>query len=365
MRNLRRFCASLLFLSCLQFGLYPAVAAAEESASEQEIPPSPGSVPTQATLSTESGTPTEASAAATGASPAPASPSTTASTTASTTEAAPPLKLRPGTAGTLPTPTWSPKWGRPGWLNVGLTAAMTAGAVGMNLGIEPPEEPGWRGPILLDRFMHDTLGATTPHGMSLADGTSDVLLASLVGIPLLVEPTLTWLTTDDATAAGRMALINMQSLALTFFATSAIKYTVGRERPPLGECWDDPNANASCDERNTLSFPSGHTSMAFAGAGLICLNHEVLSPLGGAWDDVACYTALSAATATGVLRMAANKHYMTDVVAGAAIGIAAGYFLPKWLYFGFDGEGGLLADQDVMVTPSVGEVNGISVSFTW
>ncbi|AWV90596.1 phosphatase PAP2 family protein [Bradymonas sediminis] len=264
---------------------------------------------------------------------------------------------------TLPVPTWSSEWGRPGLLGLGVTGLLGASAAVINLAVDPVETPNWRGPILLDGFVHESLRASSPQGRDLAALTSDVLVGSLIAAPLIIEPALLWYKGDDASVATRMTAINMQSMAVAFFATTALKYTVGRARPPLDACWDSPGED--CEDREALSFPSGHTSMAFAGAGLVCLNHEMLNPLGGAWDDIACYTALSAATATGVLRMVAHKHYMSDVLAGAAIGVLSGYVLPKWLYFGFDGESGLLAKHDVMVSPSVGELNGIRVSFTW
>ncbi|WP_168210472.1 phosphatase PAP2 family protein [Persicimonas caeni] len=261
---------------------------------------------------------------------------------------------------------WSPSWEQPDWFDAALTGGLFAGGAAIQFGLGAPTRPRWIGPVLADGFMRDSLLATSANGLSLAGGASDILLYSLIASPLLVQPGLAWMGLGDANAAANLALINAQALGVTFFSTVALKHTIGRQRPPIGACWDDPNASPTCKERDTLSFPSGHTSMAFAGAGLVCLNHEVLSPLGGGWDRAACYTALSAATATGVLRMVANKHYLTDVVAGAALGLTAGYLLPKWLYFGFgDAEDGVLGEHDASVTPSVGEVNGVNFSFTW
>ena len=263
----------------------------------------------------------------------------------------------------LPMPTWSSEWGQPGAVGLGVTGILGISAAAINLGVDPIAVPNWRGPVLADGFVHERLRASTPQGRELAATTSDVLVGTLVVAPLLIEPVLLRLKSDDWSVAGRMAAINAQSMAVALFATTALKFTVGRARPPLDACWDQPDEN--CEDREALSFPSGHTSMAFAGASLVCLNHEMMSPLGGPWDDIACYSALSAATTAGVMRMIAHKHYMSDVLAGAAIGVISGYFLPKWLYFGFEGSSGLLAKHNVMVTPSVGELNGIKVGFTW
>jgi membrane-associated phospholipid phosphatase len=74
------------------------------------------------------------------------------------------------------------------------------------------------------------------------------------------------------------------------------------------------------------SFPSGHTANAFAAAEFLRQEYKDISP----WYGVAGY---AVATATGTLRMYNNKHWFSDVVAGAGFGILstkAAYFLyPK------------------------------------
>lgn len=72
------------------------------------------------------------------------------------------------------------------------------------------------------------------------------------------------------------------------------------------------------------SFPSGHTANAFMGAELLMQEYKNVS----VWYGISGYLV---ATGTGVFRMYNNRHWFTDVVAGAGIGILsakAGY----WLY---------------------------------
>ena len=64
------------------------------------------------------------------------------------------------------------------------------------------------------------------------------------------------------------------------------------------------------------SFPSGHTASAFAAAEFLRQEYRDISPWYG-------YAGYFVATATGTLRMYNNKHWFSDVVAGAGFGIAS------------------------------------------
>jgi hypothetical protein len=72
------------------------------------------------------------------------------------------------------------------------------------------------------------------------------------------------------------------------------------------------------------SFPSGHTTVAFVGAEMMNQEFGWRSP----WYSVAGYTM---ATATGILRVMNNRHWLSDVVTGAGIGILTTKF-SYWLY---------------------------------
>ncbi len=88
----------------------------------------------------------------------------------------------------------------------------------------------------------------------------------------------------------------------------ALKNGVGAERP---------------DQSNNLSFPSGHTALAFTNASLLYYEYK---------DSNLWYASSGFlfATATGVLRIANNKHYTSDVLAGAGIGLASGLIVSYW-----------------------------------
>ncbi|PSK93220.1 phosphatase PAP2 family protein [Taibaiella chishuiensis] len=62
------------------------------------------------------------------------------------------------------------------------------------------------------------------------------------------------------------------------------------------------------------SFPSGHTAQAFAAATFLSEEYKERFP----WMPYAAY---GSAACVGALRMANNRHYLGDVLAGAALGI--------------------------------------------
>lgn len=70
------------------------------------------------------------------------------------------------------------------------------------------------------------------------------------------------------------------------------------------------------DNSDFKSFPSGHTTEAFAAAELMRIEFKEYNP----WLSYAGYLM---AGATGYLRMYNNKHWISDVLAGAGFGIAS------------------------------------------
>lgn len=88
------------------------------------------------------------------------------------------------------------------------------------------------------------------------------------------------------------------------------------------------------DGSANTSFPSGHTSTAFAAAEFMHQEYKNTAP-------ILSYTGYLAAGATGVLRMYNNKHYLSDVIAGAGIGILTtklAYYLDSKLFKPYKGK---------------------------
>ena len=93
------------------------------------------------------------------------------------------------------------------------------------------------------------------------------------------------------------------SYAIMAVLVNGIKYSAKEMRP------DGSTAN---------SWPSGHTATAFVGATLL---HKEYGLTRSPWWSVAGY---GVATATGVMRVLNNRHWISDVMSGAGLGILSG-----------------------------------------
>ena len=117
-------------------------------------------------------------------------------------------------------------------------------------------------------------------------------------------------------AGGRLAA----SLLLAGAATTGLKLAIGRTRP---------NETLNAYEFHPFSgedaMPSGHTSIAFA------LATALADDIHQTWASVGLYTI---ATGVGWSRMNDNKHWLSDVGAGAALGISSAKLMNgRWRIF--------------------------------
>lgn len=120
---------------------------------------------------------------------------------------------------------------------------------------------------------------------------------------------------------GRDQLAALSSLTVAQVTTDAAKRLFGRSRPGIvfsGERIDDPD--------DVHSFFSGHTATAFAAVvatGTIASRRDN-GDAGWIWA-----AGLGLAGTTGYMRVAAGRHFLTDVLAGAAVGTTIGALLPR------------------------------------
>jgi membrane-associated phospholipid phosphatase len=119
-------------------------------------------------------------------------------------------------------------------------------------------------------------------------------------------------------------LIIAESGILAMDLNQAVKLAVGRQRPFVhfhtgtGDPTDD-----------NLSFFSGH---ATAGFSLAVASGTVATMRGYRWAPWVWAQGLALAVGTAYLRVAADKHYFTDVLTGAAVGSGVGFAVPYLLH---------------------------------
>jgi len=134
------------------------------------------------------------------------------------------------------------------------------------------------------------------------------------------------------------------------------KFLVGRERPfvhALEPEWKERTAKPA---DNNVSFFSGHTTLAFA----VAVSGATVATLRG-YDTAPYLWAIGTAMAlaTGYLRIAADRHYLSDVLVGAAVGSLVGWAVP-WLHASHDDD-----DEDSGTTRASISAAGPDLVFTF
>ncbi len=118
---------------------------------------------------------------------------------------------------------------------------------------------------------------------------------------------------ESRSSWGRMIVSDAFSAGIMTIAVNGLKYSIDRPRP---------------DGASGGSFPSGHTATAFMAAAMLHEEYGWRSP----WFSFGGY---AIASATGISRIINDRHWASDVIAGAVIGVASvrlGYFLADLIF---------------------------------
>lgn len=142
-----------------------------------------------------------------------------------------------------------------------------------------------------NRQIRDELQANVPAKVTIDNYTQ---FAPIVAVYVLDACKMT-----SRCTLGRQLAVTAVSVAIQETVVTTLKTTTHIQRP---------------DHSAHNSFPSGHTTMAFVGAELLSQEYASSCP----WIAILGYVV---AAATGFLRMYNNRHWLTDVVAGAGLGI--------------------------------------------
>ena len=185
-----------------------------------------------------------------------------------------------------------------------------------------PQQCIWCKTNSMDETITDGLSWPTPtYAAKTADATA------FGAIPLLAVGALALSSGLEGRIQnlGADAILLAESVTISSLANQFVKFGVGRARPFTIR--DDPDMYKDRADDN-LSFYSGHTNMAFAlvvSAGTIAhiRNYKAEPYIWGIGMPLALFVAYT--------RVAAQKHYFTDVLIGAVLGSAIGFAVP-WLH---------------------------------
>ncbi len=147
---------------------------------------------------------------------------------------------------------------------------------------------------------------------------SNTVLPLTLAVP---AGTITYALIKKDSASKRQAIIFASSLIVSEIITYSLKYAVHRDRPYITYPFID-NAYTEHDP----SFPSGHTSWAFALATAASINYPK-------WYVI--IPSFIYAGTVGYSRLHLGVHYPSDVFMGALVGSGSaflGYKLNHWLF---------------------------------
>lgn len=172
-------------------------------------------------------------------------------------------------------------------------------------------------------------------GGTLADQKRAALTSDLVGIGLTpvvafgLDVIFTWAGGGTWRDSALDVLLILEAVVAFQGLNQAVKFLAARERPLASVLSPAEKRMTAEPEDNNLSFFSGHTGYAFA---LIAATATIVRARGYKNWWIVLAVGLPIAVTTGVLRMVADKHYLSDVLTGALLGGLIGWGVPFFFH---------------------------------
>ncbi len=176
----------------------------------------------------------------------------------------------------------------------------------------------WCVPGTIDGNLSKSVTWSNPHtAATISDVMEFVVPIGVIGFGLIQAYRL-----DDAEAGWSDALLIAEATSLAMLGNTIVKYTVGRSRPYVWQ--GNPDLYPNATDAN-VSFFGGHATFVFA-AVVSASTLFFMQGMPGA--PYVLGAGLAVATFTAYLRMAADKHYLSDVLVGAGVGSLVGWAVP-------------------------------------
>jgi membrane-associated phospholipid phosphatase len=207
--------------------------------------------------------------------------------------------------------------------DLALTGGAAAAGVVLTLALPPPGACRICGTTGLD---DDARRAFLWEDSRAAARWSDVLAFGAIPVALVGGLWLSARAAGDPQAVLVDALVVAEAASVSFLLGQAVKELAARPRPYVLAGRELPWASES---ERYLSFYSGHTALSFSAA-VAAATVAFQRGYRSAWLLTA--GGLAAAAFVGYLRIAADMHHLTDVLAGAAAGALVGFAVPSLLH---------------------------------
>ncbi len=143
--------------------------------------------------------------------------------------------------------------------------------------------------------------------------------ATIFEVASLLTPAV--LLAEDTDQYFKIGVMYLETVVIAFGTRTLLKQVVERPRPYMYY------ANYPQEDDWNRSFPSGHTLMSFAGASFASYVFCKYNP-DSKWNIPVVVASYAIAATTAALRVSSGNHFVTDVLAGAAIGTAIGMGVP-------------------------------------
>jgi membrane-associated phospholipid phosphatase len=142
------------------------------------------------------------------------------------------------------------------------------------------------------------------------------------------------------------SLLAGTSILVAGTVSTIVKVSVGRARPYRNE-GHGRFRPFSFSADDYVSFPSGHTIVAFA------FSTVLAERIGNVWASIGLY---GLAAGTAYARMYSDEHWLSDAVFGAALSIAVGKSIVRW----YEGDRGSSDGRGLSLTPT-----GNGIALVW
>jgi membrane-associated phospholipid phosphatase len=206
-------------------------------------------------------------------------------------------------------------------LDIAITGALGASAILLSI-YQPellPESCRWCTPPGIDVYVRNAL--VWKDGARTADALSTVIIAAIPA-SAMTYLLLSANGRGDVNAGLVDSLLVTEATAAALLVNQVVKLLVGRKRPHV---FFQNDLGYSASEDN-LSFYGGHTSFAFS---VTAATVTVAAMRGYAGVGIVAGVGFTLSAAVGYLRIAADQHYLTDILVGAVVGGLVGWAVPR------------------------------------